>query len=329
LSARPPRLCLLASGLILLMAGACRRQDAASPEQLRSEIQSLERERDDLRSRLGDRITQDPRLPGLPDDPVRVGVPTTLVRTLITRAMAGFVDSVTLKLTNLKVHKTGTIKKMLPIGEYVLDVRIEEVTGHLKTGEPQVTFGGNRISVVLPVRVASGSGDATISFTWAGKNISGAVCGDMKIDQEVSGTVRPDSYTVSGSLLLTATERQILAAPKFPTVRIKLKVVPSPESWAAVQKILDEKEGLCGFVLDKVNIPGVLDGLIAKGFDVRLPTEKIKAMAVPVGIAPTLSVRDQPVTVAVKVGHLAITEHMIWLGADVALESAARRSPSP
>jgi hypothetical protein len=33
--------------------------------------------------------------------------------------------------------------------------------------------------------------------------------------------------------------------------------------------------------------------------------------------------------VAVKVGHLAITEHMIWLGADVALESAARRSPSP
>ena len=48
-------------------------------------------------------------------------------------------------------------------------------------------------------------------------------------------------------------------------VKVKLKVVPSPESWAAVQKILDDKEGVCGFVLDKVNIAGVLEGLVAQG----------------------------------------------------------------
>jgi hypothetical protein len=173
--------------------------------------------------------------------------------------------------------------------------------------------------VALPVRVVSGQGDATIDFKWDGKNISGAVCGDMEIRQKVNGSVKPDSYPVSGSLLLTATERQILAAPRFPTVKINLKLEPSAESWAAVQKILDEKEGICGYVVDKVNIPGVLDALIEKGFNVRLPTEKIKSMAVPVGIAPTLKVRGEPVTVAVKVGHLAITEHMIWLGADVAL----------
>ena len=79
--------------------------------------------------------------------------------------------------------------------------------------------------------------------------------------------------------------------------------MPSPESWAAVQKILDDKEGVCGFVLDKVDIAGVLEGLIAKGFNVRLPTEKIKPMAVPVGIAPTMNVRGEPVTIEVKVGQ--------------------------
>jgi hypothetical protein len=47
--------------------------------------------------------------------------------------------------------------------------------------------------------------------------------------------------------------------------------------------------------------------------------EKIKSVAVLVGIAPTRSVRGETVTVAVQVGHLAITEHMIWIGADVAL----------
>ena len=69
-----------------------------------------------------------------------------------------------------------------------------------------------------------------------------------------------------------------------------------------MQKILDDQEGVCGFVLDKVDIAGVLEGLIGKGFNVRLPTEKIKPMAIPVGIAPTMTVRGEPVTIGVKVG---------------------------
>ncbi len=320
---RPLRIGSVVGALALLGSQACRREDAATPERMKAGIQSLERERDELKARLGTLITTDPRLPGLPENEVRVGVPTTLARTLISRILAGFVDSVTLKLSNLKVHKAGKIKKVITIGEYVLDVSIDEVTGNLRTGDPKIEFGGNRIGVALPVRVASGQGDATIAFKWDGKNISGAVCGDMEIDQKVSGSVQPDSYPVSGSLLLTATERQILAAPRFPTVKVNLKVVPSPESWQAVQKILDDKEGMCGYVLGKVNIPGVLEGLIGKGFNVRLPTERIKPLAVPVGIAPTLNVRGEAVTVVVKVGHLAITEHMIWLGADVTLGSPA------
>ena len=309
----------LLGALTMISLVGCRREDAATADQMKARIQALAKERDELRAKLGTLVANDRRLTGMPDNGVRVGVPTPLARTLVERVMAGFVDSVTLTLQNLKVHKAGKVKKVVTIGEYDLNVAIEEVTGQLKTGKPEVRFGGNRITVALPVQVASGTGDATIDFKWDGKNIGGAVCGDMDIHQKVSGSVKPDTYPVQGGLLLTATTKQILAAPKFPEIKVNLKVEPSAESWAAVQAILDSKEGVCGFAVDKVNIKGVLEGLLGKGFNIRLPTEKIKPMVVPVGIAPTITVRGEPLTVAVKVGTLAITEHMIWLGAEVTL----------
>ena len=317
----------LATALCLTALAACRREDAATPAQMQARILILGKERDELRAKLGDFVARDRRLAGMPDNGVRVGVPTPLARTLVERVVEGFVDSVTLKLSNLKVHKGGKIKKVVTIGEYELNVLIEEVTGQLKTGKPEVVFGGNRVSVALPVQVVSGTGDATIDFKWDGKNVSGAVCGDMDIHQKVSGSVKPDRYPVQGALLLTATTNQILASPKFPVVKVNLKVEPSAESWAAVQQILDAKEGICGFAVDQVDIKGVLEALLGKGFGVRLPTEKIKAIAVPVGIAPTMTVRGEPVTIGVKVGHLAITEHMIWLGADVSVGEPGTAEP--
>jgi len=268
-------------------------------------------------------------LEGMPTKPVRVGVPTALVRELITKVVTGFVDQVTLELKNLNVKKSGNVKKVVSIGHYDLQVRIHRVTGKLKTGAPVLTFGGNLVKLALPVSVASGSGRATINFKWDGKNVSGAVCGDMEVTQEVSGGVKPASYPVVGGLVLTATAREILASPKFPLIKVNLKVQPSAESWAAVQKILDEKTGVCGYVVEKVNVLGIVQGLIDRGFNVRLPTEKIKPMAIPVGIEPTMQVRGQPVELAIKVGELAITEKMIWLGADVQIAMPAPVAPPP
>jgi hypothetical protein len=309
----------LGLALLLLVSPGCRRKDAATPEQMKAKIAALAQEVPVLRQKLAELVATDRRLQGMPTTGVRVGVPTPLARTLIERVVGGFVDSVTLRLTNLKVKKSGKVKKVVTIGEYDLAVVIAEVTGRLKTGKPRVDFGGNKVAVSLPVKVASGTGNANINFKWDGKNISGAVCGDMEVNQDVAGNVKPDEYPVSGALQLTATARQILASPKFPVVKVNLKVDPSPESWAAVQAILDGKGGVCGYVVDKVDIRGVLEKLIGKGFNVRLPTEKIKPMAVPVGIAPTMKVRGETVRIEVKVSDLAITEHMIWLGADVKL----------
>jgi hypothetical protein len=286
---------------------------------MRARIAALEQELPALRQKLGTLIATDRRVQGMPTTGVRVGVPTSLARTMIERVVTGFVDSVTLRLENLKVKKSGTVKKVVTIGQYDLAVVIAEVTGQLKTGKPEVRFGGNQVAISLPVRVAGGTGNANINFKWDGKNVSGATCGDMEVNQDVAGTVKPGEYAVAGALQLTATARQILASPKFPQVKVNLKVEPSAESWAAVQAILDSKGGLCGYVVDKVDVRGILERLIGKGFNVRLPTEKIKPMAVPVGIAPTMKVGDETVRIDVKISELAITEHMIWLGADVNL----------
>lgn len=311
---------------------ACGRSDRTTPQQLREQIAALEKEREGLRMRLDAAMKGDPLLEGMPTQPVRVGVPTELARDLITRVVTGFVDQVTLELKNLKVHKAGSVKKVVTIGQYELDVLIHRVSGKLKTGSPELTFGGNQVKLALPVTVASGSGRATIRFKWDGRNVSGAVCGDMEVTQEVSGGVKPASYPVSGGLELRATTREILAQPRFPQIKIRLNVQPSAESWAAVQKLLDEKTGVCGYVVEKVNVLKIVQGLIDRGFNVRLPTEKIKPMAIPVGIEPTMQVRGKPVELAIKVGELAITERMIWLGADVRIDApplASAPTPQP
>ncbi len=324
------------AALLLLVAAAstlaCGREDRTTAAQLRQQIDALEKERGALREKLDTLMQGDPLLEGMPTQPVRVGVPTTLVRELVSKVVAGFVDQVTLELKNLNVKKSGDVKKIISIGHYDLQVRIHKVTGKLKTGKPEVKFGGNRISLALPVTVASGSGRATINFKWDGKNVSGAVCGDMEVTQEVSGGVKPADYPVSGGLVLTATAREILASPKFPMIKVNLKVQPSAESWAAVQKILDEQTGMCGYVVEKVNVLKIVQGLIDRGFNVRLPTEKIKPMAIPVGIEPEMQVRGQTIELAIKVGELRVTERMIWLGADIRVampEDVAIPGPAP
>lgn len=75
----------------------------------------------------------------------------------------------------------GKVRKIVTIGHYDLNVTINRVVGRLRTGTPVLKFGGNRVSLALPVTVVSGSGEATIYFKWDGRNISGAVCGDMDL----------------------------------------------------------------------------------------------------------------------------------------------------
>src|SRR5262245_4676476 len=109
--------------VLVLVGGltcACRRGERASPQELRAQIAALEKERAALRGRLDALLQSSPLFEGMPNQPVRVGVPTALARDLITRVAAGFVDRITLELKNLTVRKSGTVKKIVTLGEYQL-----------------------------------------------------------------------------------------------------------------------------------------------------------------------------------------------------------------
>jgi hypothetical protein len=224
-----------------------------------------------------------------------------------------------LHLSGIRVHKEGDVRRIVPLGDWELDVLLTRVTARLASGEPDVRFGDNRLSLAVPIRVVSGTGAAAIDYRWDGRNISGALCGDMELQKTVTGSVIPATYRLTGELHLSSTDDSIVLTPRIPRTRIRVRVVPSKASWAVVQAVLDEKGGVCGFVLDRVNIPAALEEFLSKGFDVRLPTEKLKPWALPIGLASSLTIREMPVQVAVTGGELAVTGDMIWLSADVDL----------
>jgi hypothetical protein len=116
---------------------------------------------------------------------------------------------------------------------------------------------------------------------------------------------------------LSAQATEIVADPSFPRLRVTLQVVPSRESWDAIQQILDEKRGTCGFVLDRVDVRGRVEELVGRGFRVTLPTEKLKPVRFPASVQRSVSVQGRQLALDVALGGLAITEEMLWLGAVV------------
>src|SRR5690606_18521086 len=159
-------------------------------------------------------------LNGMPDRQLRVGIPTTLARTLITTIVAGVPEHLTLQLGGFHIRRQGQIRRVVPLGDYDLNVRITRVAARLTTGAPDLSFGGNRVSLAMPVRIASGTGSAVIDFLWDGRTIGGAVCGDMAFKQLVNGSVTPKTYRLSGALELSTTDEAILVTPRFPRLRI-------------------------------------------------------------------------------------------------------------
>lgn len=305
------------------------RPDRETPEVIRRQIATLESERMALRARLDALVTDDPRMIGMPDTPVRVAVPTTLVRTLVERVLDGAARRVTLELRDIRVRRTGSVRRTVTLGDYDLDINVDRVTGTLTAGQPSLTFGSNRIGLALPVTVASGQGRATVRFVWDGRRLGGAVCGDMTVTETVTGDVVPRTYRLQGALQVSATDRQIIVQPRLPRLGIHIDVAPSPAAWAAMQKILDDKRGLCGFIIDRVDIIGAVKKIVDKGFDVRLPTEKVSAVALPVGIEPTMVVAGEPVALGIRVGGLTITEHVLWLGAHVSVTIGEAATAKP
>ena len=315
----------------VLLAGGCARTPSQEERQgWVREIQRLETEQDSLEARAAVLIAADPRIQALPTGDVVVAVPTSFIRNVIDRLFQDVVNRVTLRLSGIKAHVSKKVKKVVTVGEFTVDVDIKQVVGKIRPKTPKVGFGGDSISLSLPIRIKEGRGDATIHFVWNGKNVAGLACGDLDITQDVSGDVIPADYLVTGRIDLSIRGRRVVAALRFPETRLRVRVRPSKESWAAVNAILEEKRGVCGWVLDKVDVPSLLENLTeTKGFNVKLPVDKLKPVILPAGIRDSVQVGTRSLAIDAKTNSIRIDQDAIWYAADVKLEGVATTEDLP
>lgn len=315
----------LAVVLALMAANGCSR--TATPQQIDTwnrELASLQSEQDSLRARAAALVAADERIRSLPKGDIVVAVPTAFVRSVVEHLFRDVVSNVTLSLSGIKAHAAKKVKKIVPIGEFVVDVDITRVVARLRPGKHSISFGGDSVSLTLPVSIAEGKGEATIHFVWNGKNIADLACGDLDLTQKVAGDVIPDDYVVSGVLALAIRGRHVVASLHFPETRWRIRVKPSKESWDAIHAILEEKRGVCGWVLDKVNVPNLLTNLTEeKGFSVKLPIDKIQPVVLPAGIRDSVTVGERTLAISAQAQSIRVDPDALWFSARVGVEGVA------
>ena len=126
---------------------------------------------------------------------------------------------------------------------------------------------------------------------------------------------------VGGTLGLALEGNHVIATPRFPETKIRIRVAPTQQSWATINRILEEKHGVCGWLLDKVDVPPILKRVVEeKGFNVTLPLSKVKAFRIPAGVSDAVQVKDRMIAVEATTNLIRIEPDAILYSADVTLK---------
>lgn len=316
----------IACAVLLLGAGCSQKPSAEKLRAWEAEVARLQVEQDSLRARGRELVERDPRILALPEGDVVIAVPASFLRDVIGHVFTDVASNVTLKISGIKAHVAKSVKKVVKIGEFTVDVEILDITGLLEPGAPEIGFGGEKISIALPVEVTEGYGEARIHFIWDGKNVADLTCGDMDITQVVSGNVIPAQYKLTGAFHVDIQGNRVVGTLKFPETYVRIKVEPTKESWAVVDSILADKEGVCGWVLEKVDVKNLLTGVVQeKGFNVKLPLDKIKPFRVPAGVSESIELEGRTIALEVQTRTLRIDPDAIWYSADIGVREDSTR----
>jgi hypothetical protein len=315
-----------ACALALLLAPGCRSEPAADVRP--ADLRALEARRDELRGQLARALAADARLQAAPRTDVLIGVPAAFTGALARELTRGFLSQVEIRLRGLRLHKQDHVDvkalvATLRAGSYDVDVQVHEVTALLRPGEPRVEFDGARVKLRLPVRLAEGRGRARVDFRWDSQGVGKVVCEDFDVSQEVSAGVTPRTYELSGAFTLEVEDGALVARPDFPERLLKVNVEPAAETWEAVERVVQERTWKCEKALGAVDVPKLLRGLLAKGFDVRLPRRLFKPVRLPAAFEQSLAIEGRTYDLLARPADLALGPGMLWYGA--ALELRPRR----
>jgi len=323
--------------MLVVLTGAAlfvdRQIHLPAPPPTPGEIQALEQRRDVLNEKIRSLVMKagEKSLAKAPRAGIMIGVPTGYARSIVEQVVTGLFAETTLTLRNLKVHKEGEVKaKMLvrkkAVGGYVLDVQVHEARGTLRPGQPQLTFGDNRIRVALPVALAGGEGRARLRLSWDSKGLAAnMVCGDVDIDREVTGKVVPEEYHVDGVFGIRSDGNALILIPDFGEFAVRLYVDPTEQAWKVVDEVVAQQRAACQKVLEKINLKAILTKLLGKGFNVKIPKKIFKPINLPAGIRQSLDIQGVTMDLTLKATGLMVSDDRLWYGADL---RASKRPPT-
>jgi len=297
-------------------------------------------ENDVLHRRLDQLLGKDPLVSAVSarKGDVHVTIQSSLVRDLVKAVARRYLDRVELDLPLEKtVHETGTLKKgtflgKMKAGDWDVTVVIHRVRGVLAAGEPQLLVAsGNGLRVQMPVTIEKSEGSATVRFKWDSSGLANVLCRDFEVSRDIRGRLISNAYVLDGVVQLAAGPDGLRAEPSFPRSTFRLRVDLLPASWAEVRQALGEQDKLlkCGIALDPETVVPKLSGLLAKGFDVKLPRSLFRAVDMPASVGGTGSLDGHEVAVLVTTEGLEGTPEALWYSASVHSSPVTPASPAP
>ena len=313
----------IGSILLLPLAGASL-PPSPSPltvAEARLRIDALKNERFALQEKLRAALSDDAKLVDAPAGDILIGLPTTLVREIVSEALIGPLKNVRLSLKDVvKVQRSDVIKAktflgMMTLGRYELTVSVQQVTAIMKPQSPKLTFGANRIVIDLPVSVESGDVKASLNFKWDGRKLAGIVCGDLTSDHDLRARVPPIMARLQGRFDVVARGERLLVNPVLAPIQLAFKVEPQQQTWDFIDDLIESRNSVCEAALRKAAVGQKVKDLVAAGFKAAVPSHWLRPMTLLASFRDTFEVNGQSAGLAITASGVSVTKTRIWYGA--------------
>ncbi len=294
-----------------------------------AEIETLIVHRDAMEEQLKQLVAESGEhgLARAPRGDIMIGLSTALTQGIAERVTTGLFGETTIRLRNLRVHKEGEVRtKMLfakrKVGDFVLDVNIEDARALVRPGSPSLSFHERRIGIVLPFALARGDGRVQLRFFWDSKGFAAnVVCGDLDVTKQATGTVTPQHYEVEGGFRLAVDGNGLILTPEFPELAVRIFVQPTEQAWKVVDEVVADQRAGCRKVLKKIDIKKILGKILGKGFNIKIPPKILRPIRLPAGLRQSLSVQGVNLSLDLQTTDLTVSPERLWYGANVKTET--------
>jgi len=295
-----------------------------------SRLRDLRRLHAELHARLDEQVARDPIAARALDDAgqIVIAVRADLIEALTTRAAHQYLQQVTLDLAAVEAHAEGGLRKQTLIGRkkvgtWAVAIVIKKLVGHLRAGEPRLTFAHNVLDVELPLEVQPAAGQISLHFSWDSASLVNLVCKDFEVDLDLDGRALRQDHVLRGQIELAADGDALTATPVVGERSFPLKLELTADSWNKVEAVLRSQDSLgrCGMFLDPQGVLRSLHELVAEGIAIQLPRSILRPVRLPARFEETARVNDSVVRLSLTGETLRSSESILWSSTTVSVAS--------